>query len=115
MYEDRIRNPSMLAVSVLEWPCCLSTCPSQTRGCVHLQPGVAPLAPGPPGHHHLLAAWPPCHPALEASRTLTWPWLLSPHELFGHSSEYFKFLAAFLTLNLSQSWSKTKLSIPQTI
>lgn len=27
MYEDRIRNPSMLAVSVLEWPCCLSTCP----------------------------------------------------------------------------------------
>lgn len=99
MYEDRIRNPSMLAVSVLEWSCCLSTCPP----------------PGPPGHHHLLAAWPPCHPALEASRTLSWPWLHSPHELFGHSSEYFKYLAAFLPLNLSQSWSKTKLSIPQTI
>jgi len=42
-------------------------------------------------------------------------WLHSEHQLFGHKSEYFKYLAAFLSLNLSQSWSKTKLSIPQTI
>jgi len=165
MYEDPIRNPSMLAFNVCRaavQPVRLSETSPQTVWTV--QPGgsdgplcdksdcrdmsIRPLgdmsdcrdmSDGPlcdMSDCRDMSDGSLCHMSDCASRvsihlegapgspvTLHWwlhghlagHWLHSEHQLFGHKSEYFKYLAAFLSLNLSQSWSKTKLSIPQTI